>query len=553
MKKRTRILNLVSSLLIGVSAITGAAIAPNEVFEASAVGSKTAYEYVDEASKYFEDPQGQIWRFSNIYALEEGTEPTDINLSLMYSKGVVCEKYTKSEDSSVYVQKYESMFTWDTEGTYEYNGETYEYNLVSPDRLSIKDVMVLEQLIVNHIPTTSTWLKYYDYSKDGMFKINDLILMNKQHAATPMNFVTNLDGVIYDEMSADDFFEILDYYDNLGEEEIYIRYGDVIPQDTTTTTTTATTTTTTATTTTTTTTAESTKISTTTTTTTMGTGVTAKPTDITHSTTQSSTTTSTTTQATTAWTQPQMEDLVRDGEQIDEETYNILINTAKMFNIEKYKILWGRTLDYGFVNPGSYYCMEAGMSYGYGVQILPSFEIKNLETGLSDEEIALYKENDYICYRPIVSEDSNEEVLASFDVNSTMAIKTEGGLIVSSIDEIIYPDYVEGVSYSETYNEANQENSFNLEGWYLCPINDSGSYVYNVEYPNEYTDVEPAGSVNTWFTHEEINPDGQPVLGKDDFYAFQKNAEELGYTSYKICYDPETGKHYIVSLDEIVS
>ena len=100
-------------------------------------------------------------------------------------------------------------------------------------------------------------------------------------------------------------------------------------------------------------------------TTTVTTTATAKPTTTTSkatsTTTKTTTTSTTTTSATTtvtttapnSWTPPAREELVNElGETISEEKYNILLATAQLWGIDRYKITWdNHPVTYAYADP----------------------------------------------------------------------------------------------------------------------------------------------------------------------------------------------------------
>ena len=123
-------------------------------------------------------------------------------------------------------------------------------------------------------------------------------------------------------------------------------------------TTTSTTTSTTTTSTTTSTTTTSTTTSTTTTSTTTSTTTTSTTTSMTTtSTTTSTTTTSTTTSTTIEWTPPTQEDIINpEGFSPSDEEYEGLIDSAELFGLEYYKIIWtDELIPYSLVIPSDSY------------------------------------------------------------------------------------------------------------------------------------------------------------------------------------------------------
>lgn len=215
----------------------------------AATTSKTSHEEVAwDFPRYFSSEDGTVYRFYEIYDVEDGSTLNPSSVCREPSKGIMAEVIDETVEKPFYVQRYENMSKGDTEGTFSFNGEEYQYNLVSPERLRREHREMMEKTIVHILPTDPTKIAYFDYSKDGRLMVNDLVLLNRQLAATPMNSVTNCDWVMYDQMSKDDFFDIINRAQRFGVTQLYVYYGDKAPQDVVTTTTTTNTVTTTTTT-----------------------------------------------------------------------------------------------------------------------------------------------------------------------------------------------------------------------------------------------------------------------------------------------------------------
>lgn len=198
---------------------------------ADAAFSKTAHEVVDwEHPKHFTNSVGGVFEFYDVYLLEEGQNLTYSMLGREPSCGIIWQATDYSQVSS-YILEYDTMFTWDTEGTFSFNGEEYEYNLVPAAELTRAHREMIEKTIVGILPDTPEKLSYFDYSKDGRLLVNDLVLLNKRLANTPFTSVTNCDPAMYDQMSSEKFFEILDYWYANGETCMQINYGDSLPVD----------------------------------------------------------------------------------------------------------------------------------------------------------------------------------------------------------------------------------------------------------------------------------------------------------------------------------
>ena len=230
------------------SAITfGTVIAgtmPTVHADETSIKSKTSHEVVDDSSsRFFSTPDGVIFEFYEIYDVEDGQRLESWMRGREFSKGIYAKVY-ESENEPFYVQKYETLDTWDNDGTFTFNGEEYQYHLAPASMLRLEHRTLLEDLILHKRSTTPQALAYFDYSKDGRLLVNDIVHLNHRLAATPMSSITNCDPVMYDQMSKDTFYGIIDHALSVGDKELYVYYGDEVPQSATTTTTTATTTTT---------------------------------------------------------------------------------------------------------------------------------------------------------------------------------------------------------------------------------------------------------------------------------------------------------------------
>ena len=196
--------------------------------------SKTSHEVVDwDTPTYFSDQNGVIFKSFDIYDVEDGQVLENWQKGREYSKGIYITVYTDDE-KPYYVQKYEDIDVWDKEGTFEFNGEEYSYCLVPPSKLRREHRELVEELIVHKLPTTPQRISYFDYSKDGKLKINDLIFLNRKLSATPMNNISNCDSVMYQQMDKETFFGIVDCTLEHNNTELYVYYGDTVPAETTT-------------------------------------------------------------------------------------------------------------------------------------------------------------------------------------------------------------------------------------------------------------------------------------------------------------------------------
>lgn len=309
-----------------------------------------------------------------------------------------------------------------------------------------------------------------------------------------------------------------------------------------TTTTTSTTSTTKAKTTSTTTTATktTTKTSTTTTKSTATTTKTTSTTTKVKTTTAKSTTTVTTT-APNSWTPPAREELVNDlGETISEEKYNILLATAQLWGIDRYKITWdNHPIMYAYADPGLYYCLRNQITYGYGVQVVPSVA----ETGEANaEKVAPSIKDKYtyttfstFCYRPITEFDNFEE-----NPVSGGSQLLDGVIMMHMLDYFEPSTIPVGSTYQEAVEEWNLANSFEIaNNWYLIPVDEDGNEIYELNSKeNLDLSTKPGATPRYWFTADELSPRGSFVERKV-LMPLINTAEQLGIPNFRLEYCTE--------------
>ena len=320
-------------------------------------------------------------------------------------------------------------------------------------------------------------------------------------------------------------------------------YQELPNTTTTTTTTTETTTTTTKPTTTTTTKTTTTTTKPTTTTTTKTTTTTTKPTTTTTTKTTTITNPSTTTTMTTTtddWNPPSKEALVHKGEQIEENTYNILLATAELFNIKEYDIIWSPVpIEGAYTDPGAYYCMRNGLAYGYGVQIIDSNNVTKVCPSMKRGPASQFIMDKYAVFRPEVPADSEPRVLESFEVADLC--KKSDGQIVAGLWDLTEVD----PSNEFDLEWLNRDNSFNFMNWYLIPIKDGEAIdePYNLGQYNLST--EPGAEIEYWFTNDEL---GEIIVRRDVFYDYVNTAKQLGIKKFKIEYNDNVKEPIIYSF-----
>ena len=242
-----------------------------------------------------------------------------------------------------------------------------------------------------------------------------------------------------------------------------------------------------------------------------------------------------------------MKDLVHNGEQIYADTYDILINTAKTFGIDKYKIVWSPLpIEYAYTDPGLFYCMKNGIAYGYGVQVVPSYDILTICPDIDMSSECFYEQYEYMCYRPLTVEDNLDKVLASFEV--TESAYKEGNIVVGAIEDINPAPNFRGEYTEYILSElefANEYNAFTFTNWYLIPIDDNSNEVYTLNYKETYNDVRSncMNKTKYWFTSEDLTPD-EELVTKYSFYEDLKMAKFFDFDNYKYVYSPDEVIYY---------
>ena len=172
-----------------------------------------------------------------------------------------------------------------------------------------------------------------DWDQNGSFEIEDLVYFVRKYANNPQNFLMT-DPLNMRRMDLENLLGILNYHKEHGDTEFVVRPYDKAPTIETTETTAQTT--------------ES-----TTTTTVQTTTTTAKPT------TATTVQTTATIVQTTEFTVPDMFDLIDEYNQpMSEEEYNCLLESAKMFGLEYYKIIWTEEMiQYSLAIPSDSYSL----------------------------------------------------------------------------------------------------------------------------------------------------------------------------------------------------
>lgn len=266
-------------------------------------------------------------------------------------------------------------------------------------------------------------------------------------------------------------------------------------------------------------------------------------------TTENSKTTTTTT--TTTWTPQNRESLVHNGETMDEETYELLTNTAKMFGIKQYEFQWSiHPVEYGIIDPGPLFCMTEGFAYGYGCQVLPSDKIDVFAPEKSKLERGEFKSRyDFLLYRPLLSDDNDSRVLESFEQTED-ALKTEEFLI-SGMNKIIEgPNYEPGEEGYETeIKDYNEHNPVEFVGWYLVPIDENGEKIEEIPSSFDSSSVKPAKSIKYWFTNEQLRSAGF-IIELPVFNIYIETAYAYNMYDFKLVYNKDAENPILYSFEK---
>ena len=270
-------------------------------------------------------------------------------------------------------------------------------------------------------------------------------------------------------------------------------------------------------------------------------GTTTKPTTVTSTTTSTTTTTepaTTSTSATTSnqitttttsnsFTPPAMEDLVNEeGEQIPEDTYNILLATAKLFNVKEYDIVYSEKIIEGaYFNPGLEYCGIQGMAYGYGVQIvnpedLLKLDIDTIPDGQEDAITGTWAYGWHGYIRPIVPADMQTTVLEAS--KNTWASRRSQKYIIC------------GDGAGDPDERANDE-PIDCHNWYLVDRNsdDINLGAYNL-------DTAPGATAKYYLSYDKMS--GLNLCSRTEFQLYMEYADYLNLPDYKIVRNSEKYK-----------
>ncbi len=224
-------------LTAGILALTSTISAIGAIPTSYAEDTETTanmIDYVDyDSTCYFSDANGTVFEFNKIYSIEEGYEFTFVDAETLFCKGVICRPYTGTEKPFYVMDCSKDLSQYDTEGTFTYEGNEYNYKLFPPAKMFPSLRRKILKMVVHILPVNEKEIARYDYNRDGNIDIRDSILFNQRISATPFIHVTNLstDEYEFQQMSQADFLKILDYKYQNGEEEIKICFGDEVPAE----------------------------------------------------------------------------------------------------------------------------------------------------------------------------------------------------------------------------------------------------------------------------------------------------------------------------------
>lgn len=232
MKKRTLTAMIVTALL-GSTFMTSFAMNTAAELSFQDCTNPNGEEFVDyDHPSYFygpNDSEGDSpWEFYKIYSFADGIEPCAEAIAKGNCLGVVCKRCTGSTEGK-FIMKYDDMFATDQEGEFWFEDQVYQYDILSPQYMYRTYTYWMMDLIVHNIEPTYDLIQNFDMNKDGVIRVDDVVKYNRLFSSTPFNFVTSMDLSWLEKMEPDTFFSILDYYDNAGKEEIWIRFGDELP------------------------------------------------------------------------------------------------------------------------------------------------------------------------------------------------------------------------------------------------------------------------------------------------------------------------------------
>ena len=418
--------------------------------------STTNEYYEDTATKQHFSYDGTVYEFTLLYDVNFPNLPKD-EQKVAIPEGIHVSNYT-SDDEPDCVK-----------------------DLIQSQNYSMEAIQIIADLVVEkQISNLSEIIQQLNLGED--VGIVDLIIATNNYYSNPINFL--YEGDKY--MELNNFIDILEYNQEKGISDFIVRYENKVPVEppvTTGTTQTEVTTTwtqlqttsetflstvatTKATTRTPVTTIATTKATTTTPVTTIATTKATTTTPVTTVTTEATTTTSVTTttpvtSSTTTQTEPTKPvtqpvpsiPVDPDGWEMDEEQYNGFVETAELFGIENYKIVWSEEqIMYSIVLPSEDFTMIYDYYGWWGFQICPISDLEKLEIELIQKTGIYQGEYTDIIWRPIVDDDPPE--YCQYDIRCNAFI-----------------------------SQATGYNPWQYDNWCLIPLDEDGNEVLKFLYP----------------------------------------------------------------------
>ena len=137
-------------------------------------------EFVDyDNTCYFSDANGNVFEFNKIYSISDGVEPPAYISSKAFPKGIVCRPY-KGEEEPFYVQDCsKDLSVGDTEGTFVFEGQEYNYDLLPPSMMMFSFSKYILQLSIHIHPVNEVVLSELDFNKDGKINGQDAAILSR--------------------------------------------------------------------------------------------------------------------------------------------------------------------------------------------------------------------------------------------------------------------------------------------------------------------------------------------------------------------------------------
>ena len=212
-----------------------------------------------------------------------------------------------------------------------------------------------------------------------------------------------------------------------------------------------------------------------------------------------------------------------------------------MFGVTNFHIEWSDTpIQYAYADPGLYYCIRNGVSYGYGVQIIPGKDVTVVAEDMKKLKSYNYTKREYCAYRPLVDADKLDKVLQNYN-NTESAYKTQSGNVVIKIDDVVIPTIDKEADYDWylfNLDSENVFNSFEYANWYL--VDDSST---QISYKNNTfnTSVEPGATTKYYISNDQVAND-HGVFARGAFKLCVETAERFNMPGFRIAYNTSSSE-----------